>query len=160
MNRKDLQLIEEAYTEVLEAAPQTLGSRIGQGLKGWALSKVNKGILSPFFAASQERLEADKEASSAINKQKAQFEAVYKQKYNRKYSDIAGAPRKFVEDYMRGMGANLKDPEIKAYLTSNMVSDRNINELFKKAYAKRNKKTASVIQKPYKKAKNAHKVKV
>ncbi len=51
MTHKDQQLINEAYVKVMEAAPQTLGSRIGQGLKGWALSKVNKGILSPFFCS-------------------------------------------------------------------------------------------------------------
>lgn len=143
MNRKDQQLIYEAYTKVLEAAPQSLGSRIGQGLKGWALSKLNKGVLSPFFAASQERLDADKEATTTINKQKAEFEAAYKQQTNRKYSDAIGAPRKFVEDYIKGnLGVDPADPEIAQFLRSNQVSDKDINEAFKKAYAERTKKTS------------------
>ncbi len=162
MNRKDQQLIYEAYTKVLEAAPQTLGSRIGQGLKGWAINKFGSGILSPFFASSRERLEADREAHNAINKQKAQFEAVYKQQYNRKYSDVTGAPKKFVEDYIRSLGGNLNDREINRYLRSNMISDRDINELFKKIYAKKNRKPAdaSKKQRPAPKQKNTKKTKV
>lgn len=131
MTHKDQQLINEAYVKVMEAAPQTLGSRIGQGLKGWALSKVNKGILSPFFAASQERLEADKETSAAINKQKAQFEAAFKQRFSKKYSDASGSPKQFVINYLR---INPKDPRFAQYLRSNIISDRNINEILKKAY--------------------------
>jgi hypothetical protein len=138
MNRKDQQLIYEAYTKVLEAAPQSLGSRIGQGLKGWALSKLNKGVLSPFFAASQERLDADKEAMSAINKQKAQLEAAYKQQTGAAYNAARGADKQFVSDYIKNnMGVDLNDPEISRFLTADPVTDKNINEALKKAYAQK-----------------------
>jgi hypothetical protein len=138
MNRKDQQLLYEAYTKVLEAAPQSVGSRIGQGLKGWALGHLNKGILSPFFAASQERLDADKEAMSAINKQKAQLEATYKQQTGSAYNAARGADKQFVSDYIKNnMGVDLNDPEISRFLTADPVTDKNINEALKKAYAQK-----------------------
>lgn len=140
MNRKDQQLIYEAYTKVLEAAPQTLGSRIGQGLKGWAINKFGSGILSPFFASSKERLDADNQAYQEINSIKARLEAVYRQQYGKKYSDAVGADKQFVTDFIKNnMGVDLNDPEISRYLTTAVISDKNINEALKKAYAQKTK---------------------
>jgi hypothetical protein len=138
MNRKDQQLIYEAYIKVLEKAPESVFSRVGRGLKGWALSHLNKGILSPFFAASQERLDADSEAMSSINKQKAQLEATYKQQTGAAYNAARGADKQFVSDYIKNnMGVDLNDPEISRFLTADPVTDKNINEALKKAYAQK-----------------------
>lgn len=138
MNKKDQQLIAEAYKQIVEAAPQTVGSRVAQGLKGWALNKFGGGILSPFLASSKERLDAENQAHQEINTVKARLEATYRQQYGKSYSDARGAPNQFVKDFIKSnMGVDLNDPQIDKFLRTDPVSDRNINEALKQAYAQK-----------------------
>lgn len=138
MNKKDQQLIAEAYKQIAEAAPQTVGSRVAQGLKGWALNKFGSGILSPFLASSKERLEAENQAHKEINAAKARLEAVFKQQYGKPYG--SGAPKQFVSDFIENsMGVDINTPEISNFLTTDPILDKNINEALKQAYAQKNR---------------------
>lgn len=138
MNKRDQQLLAEAYKQIAEAAPQTLGSRVSQGVKGWALNKFGSGILSPFLAGSKERLDAENQAHQEINTTKARLEATYKQQYGKSYSDARGAPKQFVADYIKNnMGVDINDQEIDKFLQTDPVPDKNINEALKQAYAQK-----------------------
>lgn len=136
MNRRDQQLLAEAYRKIVEAAPQTLGSRVGQGLKGWALDKLESvPIFRPFIASAKERLESDVNARKEINKNKADFEAAYRQKYGQRYNDKVGSDLKFVEDFIKGLNIDVNSPSIRGVLQTDPVTDKDLNEALRQAYA-------------------------
>lgn len=138
MNKQDQQLIAEAYKQIVEAAPQTVGSRVAQGLKGWALNKFGSGILSPFLASSKERLDAENQAHQEINTAKARLEAIFKRQYGKAYSGSRGAPNQFVKDFIKNiMGVDINNPDISKFLITTVISDKDINEALKQSYAHR-----------------------
>lgn len=150
MNKRDQELIAEAYVKVLEKAPQGMLSRMYQGAKSSLINKAsNIPILGYAFAGAKERIESSAEAQQQVNKAKAQFETLYRQKMRKKYSDWRGAEKQFVMDFIKNVvGANINDPALTKYFNASVIKDRDINEAITVAYAVKQMGGGKTTKKP------------
>lgn len=142
MNKKDQQQLAEAYQQVIEAAPTTLGQRYGQYFKQLGTKALLHffPFLEPAVASTLERLNADKQARDYINKTKAELEATYKVMYG---GYTGKADTEFVTDFLnKKFNLNSVDPRgnlVKEFNKINktklVLTDNEINNYIKAAYA-------------------------
>jgi len=138
-NHKDQKLIFEAYVKVVEKAPQGFFNRLRKSVGSSIINKAASiPILGHAFAGAKERIESSAEAQQQVNKAKAQFETLYRQKLRKKYSSRLGAGRQFVIDFIKNvLRADVNDSALSSYLTGATITDKNINEAITVAFAVR-----------------------
>jgi len=142
MKKVDQQQLAEAYQQVIEAAPTTLGQRYGQYFKQLGTKALLHffPFLEPAVASTLERLDADKQARDYINKTKAELEATYKVKYG---GYNGKAYTYFVTNFLnKKFNLNSVDPRGKLVKEFNKINktkreltDNEINNYIKAAYA-------------------------